>query len=65
MPADFVQKINAEVKAILAEPDVDCSACARSAPTCVPTTPEAFKARVTDDVAKWTKVVADANIERI
>jgi hypothetical protein len=30
-----------------------------------PTTPEGFKARVTDDVAKWTKVVNDANIPRV
>ncbi len=26
------------------------------------TTPEAFKARVVSDIAKWTKVINDANI---
>ena len=30
-----------------------------------PTTPEGFKARVADDVAKWTKVVADARISKV
>ena len=31
----------------------------------VPTTPQGFRDRVADDVAKWTKVVADANIPRV
>jgi hypothetical protein len=30
-----------------------------------PTTPGAFKERVADDVAKWTKVVADAKIPKV
>jgi hypothetical protein len=30
-----------------------------------PTTPEGFKERVADDVAKWTKVVADAKISKV
>ncbi|MBX9825321.1 MAG: tripartite tricarboxylate transporter substrate binding protein [Xanthobacteraceae bacterium] len=64
LPADFVQKINAEVKAILAEPDVIQRLRALGADV-RPTTPDAFKTRVADDIAKWTKVVADANIERI
>jgi tripartite-type tricarboxylate transporter receptor subunit TctC len=29
-----------------------------------PTTPDAFKARVAADVAKWTKVAADAGLKR-
>jgi tripartite-type tricarboxylate transporter receptor subunit TctC len=64
LPADFVQKVNAEVKAILAEPEVIQRLRALGADV-RPTTPDAFKVRVTDDIAKWTKVVADANIERI
>jgi tripartite-type tricarboxylate transporter receptor subunit TctC len=31
----------------------------------MPTTPDGFKARVAEDVAKWTKVVAEANIPRV
>ena len=30
-----------------------------------PTTPEAFKARVVSDIAKWTKVINDANIPKV
>jgi hypothetical protein len=30
-----------------------------------PTTSEGFKERVTDDVTKWTKVVADAKIPKV
>jgi tripartite-type tricarboxylate transporter receptor subunit TctC len=61
---DFVAKINAEVKAILAEPTVIARLRALGAEL-VPTTPEAFQTRVAADVAKWKKVVADANIPKV
>jgi tripartite-type tricarboxylate transporter receptor subunit TctC len=64
LPPAFVSKLNAEVREILAEPAVISKLRALGADM-VPTTPEAFKARVADDVAKWTKVVADANIPRV
>jgi tripartite-type tricarboxylate transporter receptor subunit TctC len=64
LPAAFVSKINAEVRAILAEPDIVSKLRALGADM-VPTSPEGFKARVADDVAKWTKIVGDANIPRI
>jgi tripartite-type tricarboxylate transporter receptor subunit TctC len=60
---DFVAKINTEVKAILAEPAVIERLRALGAEL-VPTRPEAFKARVADDVAKWKKVVEEANIPK-
>jgi tripartite-type tricarboxylate transporter receptor subunit TctC len=64
LPADFVRKVNAEVRTILADAAVverlrGLGSDAR------PTTPEDFKARVADDVAKWTKVVAEAKIPRV
>jgi len=64
LPAPFVQKVNAEVRAILADPAVverlrGLGSDAR------PTTPEGFRDRVADDVAKWTKVVAEAKIPRV
>ena len=31
----------------------------------VPTTPQAFKARLESDIAKWTDVVANAGIPKI
>jgi tripartite-type tricarboxylate transporter receptor subunit TctC len=64
LPAEFVHKINMEVKAILAEPTV-VSRLRGLGAEMVPTTPEAFKARVADDVAKWKKVVAEANIPKV
>jgi tripartite-type tricarboxylate transporter receptor subunit TctC len=64
LPPAFVSKVNAEVKAILAEPAVIERLRALGADL-TPSTPEGFKARVASDIAKWTKVVADAKIERI
>jgi tripartite-type tricarboxylate transporter receptor subunit TctC len=64
LPAAFVQKVNAEVKAILAEPAV-VERLQRLGNDVRPTTPEGFRARVADDVAKWTKVVAEAKIPRV
>jgi tripartite-type tricarboxylate transporter receptor subunit TctC len=64
LPAPFVSRVNAEVRGILAEPAVierlrDLGSDAR------PTSPDEFKQRVSDDVAKWTKVVADAKITKV
>jgi tripartite-type tricarboxylate transporter receptor subunit TctC len=64
LPAPFVAKLNGELKAMLKEAAVlgrlrDIGSEAR------PTTPDGFKARVAGDVAKWTKVVNDANIPRV
>jgi tripartite-type tricarboxylate transporter receptor subunit TctC len=64
LPEPFVARVNAELRAILAEPEVaqrlrEIEGDPQS------TSPEEFKARVAEDVAKWTKVVRDANIPRI
>lgn len=64
MPPAFISKVNAEIKSILADPAVSEKLRGLGSET-MPTTPEGFKARVADDVAKWTKVVADANIPRV
>jgi tripartite-type tricarboxylate transporter receptor subunit TctC len=64
LPAELVGGLNAEVKAILADAVVVERLHAIGSDV-VPTTPDAFRARVADDVAKWTKVVADANIPRV
>jgi tripartite-type tricarboxylate transporter receptor subunit TctC len=64
LPALFVGRINAELKAILAEPAVIERLRELGSDT-RPTTPEGFKERVADDVAKWTKVVADAKIPKV
>ena len=64
LPAAFVSQVNAELKAILTDPAVaqrlrELEGDAR------PSSPEQFKSRVEEDVAKWTKVVQDANIPKI
>ena len=64
LPADFVNKVNAEIKAILAEPAV-IEKLRGFGSEAMPTTSAGFKARVAEDVAKWTKVVAEANIPRV
>ena len=64
LPAPFVSRINAELKAILAEPAV-IERLRELGSDMRPTTPEGFKERVADDVAKGTKVVADAKIPKV
>jgi tripartite-type tricarboxylate transporter receptor subunit TctC len=64
LPAPFVSRVNAELKAILAEAAVIERLRELGSDT-RPTTPEGFKERVADDVAKWTKVVADAKIPKV
>jgi tripartite-type tricarboxylate transporter receptor subunit TctC len=64
LPTPFVARLNAELTAMLAEPMVierlrDIGSETR------PTTPEGFRARVADDVAKWTRVVAEAKIPKV
>jgi tripartite-type tricarboxylate transporter receptor subunit TctC len=64
LPPAFVTKVNEEIKAILADPAV-IDRLRKLGSDVVPTTPEGFRNRVADDVAKWTRVVADANIPRV
>jgi tripartite-type tricarboxylate transporter receptor subunit TctC len=64
LPAPFVSRINAELKTILAESAVIERLRELGSDT-RPTTPDGFKERVADDVAKWTKVVADAKIPKV
>jgi tripartite-type tricarboxylate transporter receptor subunit TctC len=64
LPPAFVSRVNAEVRAILAEPAV-IERLRGIGSDVRPTTPEGFRDRVADDVAKWTKVVADAKIPKV
>ena len=60
----IVDRLNAEVAAVLAEPAVvERMRTGGNNPS--PSTPEAFKARIAADIEKWTAVVEAANIERI
>ena len=64
LPPAFVSKINTEVRAILAEQAV-IERLRQLGADLTPTTSEAFKVRVVSDIAKWTKVINDANIPKV
>jgi tripartite-type tricarboxylate transporter receptor subunit TctC len=64
LPAPIVERLNAEVVAILKEPAVvERLRALGNEPR--PCTPEEFKARMAADIAKWTAVVDNSNFERI
>jgi tripartite-type tricarboxylate transporter receptor subunit TctC len=64
LPADLVKRLHAEIAAVLAEPEVvEKLRVLGTLP--LASTPEGFKQRVAADVAKWSKVVADAGIKRV
>jgi tripartite-type tricarboxylate transporter receptor subunit TctC len=64
LPEMIVSRINAALQAIVADAAMAQRIRALgSEPVSGP--PEKFKALIAADIARWTKVVADANIERI
>jgi tripartite-type tricarboxylate transporter receptor subunit TctC len=64
LPAPIVERLNAEVVAILKEPGVvERLRAIGNEPS--PTTPAEFRARMEADVAKWTAVVEGSSFERI
>jgi tripartite-type tricarboxylate transporter receptor subunit TctC len=60
----IMKRLNTEIAAVLAEPATIEKLKVLGSETKF-TSPDDFKARVVSDIAKWTKVVADSNIERI
>jgi tripartite-type tricarboxylate transporter receptor subunit TctC len=64
LPEAIVSRLNTEVRTIVADPAMAQRIRALgSQPTSGP--PEKFKALIAADIARWTKVVEDARIERI
>ncbi len=64
LPEAIVSRVNAELQAIVADAAMAQRIRALgSEPVSGP--PEKFKALIATDIARWTKVVADANIERV
>jgi len=59
VPRDIVNKLNGEVAAVLATPDMK-QRLASSGAEPAPTSPEDFSKLVRDEIAKWSKVVADS-----
>jgi tripartite-type tricarboxylate transporter receptor subunit TctC len=64
LPETIVSRLNAELRAVVADPAMAQRIRALgSHPASGP--PEKFKALIAADIARWTKVVVDANIERV
>lgn len=64
LPDDIVQRLNTEMRAILAEPDV-IQSVHNLGNDVAPSSPEAFRRRVESDVAKWADVATKAGIVKI
>ena len=64
LPQDIASRLNKEINALIAEPAViERIHALGSDPR--GGTPDDFKALIAKDIARWTKVIADAGIERI
>ena len=64
LPPDIAARLNREINALIAEPAVaEKIRTLGSDPK--GGTPDDFKALIAKDIARWTKVIADAGIERI
>jgi tripartite-type tricarboxylate transporter receptor subunit TctC len=64
LPGDITARLNQELNALVAEPTVaERIHKLGSEPKAGP--PADFKNRIATDIARWTKVIADAGIERI
>jgi tripartite-type tricarboxylate transporter receptor subunit TctC len=64
LPAPLVQRLNAEVRAVLAEPAV-AETIHKIGNEIAPTTPEVFRQRVASDIAKWSEVAKIAKLQQI
>jgi tripartite-type tricarboxylate transporter receptor subunit TctC len=62
LPRPIVQRLNAEINALLAEPDT-AGAMAREAAVPAPATPESFGQLIAADVAGWARLVRENGIQ--
>jgi tripartite-type tricarboxylate transporter receptor subunit TctC len=62
LPAPVVKRLNDELNAVLASPDVS-ALLAREAATAQPGTPEAFGKVIREDFVRWTRLIKDAHIQ--
>ena len=64
LPAPITARLNKEINELMAEPAVnDRIRAMGSEPRAG--TPEQFKEKIASDIARWTKVIAEAGLERI
>lgn len=64
LSSDLVKRLNREVAAVLADPLI-ADKFKKLGNNPKPSSPEEFKTRLAADIAQWSKLVADSNIERI
>jgi tripartite-type tricarboxylate transporter receptor subunit TctC len=64
LPPDITARLNKEIIALIAEPAV-IERIHQLGSDPKGGTPDDFKALIAKDIARWTKVIADAGIERI
>ena len=64
LPGPIVNRLNSELTGMLAEPGVIERFRALGNES-RPSTPDRLKARITDEIAKWSAVIDAAKIERI
>jgi tripartite-type tricarboxylate transporter receptor subunit TctC len=62
MPAGMVKRLNEELNAVLALPDVK-EVLAREGTTPQPSTPEEFGNLIRSDITRWTRLIKDNNIQ--
>ena len=61
-PREIVDKLNAAVQKVIAQPAIRAKFAEIGAQT-TGSTPEQFGAYIRDDLAKWTRIVKDANVK--
>src|SRR5262249_24785561 len=61
-PADVVKRINDELNAVLVQPEVR-DVLAREGATPTPVAPDAFGKLIPFELARWSKLIKDANIQ--
>ena len=61
-PRDIVTRLNREINAVLEDPDLRAKLTAQGIEISG-STPQALQAELADEVAKWAKVIRDANIK--
>ncbi|MBX6373671.1 MAG: tripartite tricarboxylate transporter substrate binding protein [Acetobacteraceae bacterium] len=60
-PRPIIERLNTEIRGLLAEPEVRRVLAEQGADP-APTTPEEFAARISADIAKWARVIREAGI---
>jgi tripartite-type tricarboxylate transporter receptor subunit TctC len=61
-PPEIIAKLNAEINAVLAEPEVTKRLNELGGPPLV-STPQAFGKMIEDETAKWAKVINSAGLK--